>query len=152
MPMSELLQFEIEKCQGLRRFPMYFRLKLDISGIKLSKRDWNNFPLSEKQQFCKKLKTMIQACNGELIELSPERGSGEHNYPWTNRTHIPASVEQHLNVLSKDSTHLHAWAALSDLQRFALIKLTQPGHEKEELRIVLEEFSMLPAAATSPRL
>jgi hypothetical protein len=37
-----------------------------------------------------------------------------------------------------------AWAALSPLQRFALTKLSRPGHENRNFRPALKEFGLLP--------
>ena len=82
--MNEMLQFEKEKCRDLRRFPMYFRLKLDLCGIKLSKRDWNRFPFPEKEKllampcethaqiaaFRERLKAMIRDSDGDSVEFS----------------------------------------------------------------------------------
>lgn len=156
--MNELLQFEKEKCRDLRRFPMYFRLKLDVSGIKLSKRDWNRFALPEKMQllampcttpqeiaaFRKKLLAMIGACGGDFIEIPSGPITGSTSYPWTDRKTIPPMVRQQIHALGDDAANPEKWAMLTDLQRFALIKLTQPGHVKEELRLALQEFALLP--------
>lgn len=160
--MNELLQFEKEKCQDPRRFPMYFRLKLDLCGIKLSKRDWISFDPAEKERllampcdtplqiarFRDKLAAMIHTLDREIVPLPDELPpTGQMLSPyrsWTDRTRIPAAVSQHIEALGKPIFSLREWAALSDLQRFALIKLTQPGHLKEELRLALEEFALLP--------
>jgi hypothetical protein len=156
--MNELLQFEKEKCRDLRRFPMYFRMKLDVCGIKLSKQDWNSFALPEKMQllampcttpqqvaaFRKKLIAMIGACDGDFIEVSPGSIMGSNSYPWTDKKNIPPVVRQQIHALGDDAANPEKWAMLSDLQRFALIKLTQPGHLKQELRLALQEFALLP--------
>ncbi|MDQ9169136.1 nitrate reductase associated protein [Oxalobacteraceae bacterium R-40] len=155
--MNEMLQFEIEKCRGLRRFPMYFRLKLDVCGIKLSKRDWISFDLAEKERlismpcetpeqimaFREKLKSMIRACGGNSFEF-PAIGVLHHGQgPWADKAKVPDTVRQQVNALLNGALNLDRWANLSDLQRFALIKLTTPGKIKPDLRIVLEEFSLL---------
>lgn len=156
--MNELLQFEKEKCRDLRRFPMYFRLKLDVCGIKLSKRDWSRFALPEKMQllampctnpqeigaFRKKLIAMIQACGGDSREIPSLPITGNTSYPWTDKETIPPMVWQHIHALGDDAANPEKWAKLSDLQRFALIKLTQPGHVKQELLLALQEFALLP--------
>jgi hypothetical protein len=156
--MIELLQFEREKCRDLRRFPMYFRLMLDVCGIKLSKRDWNSFALSEKEHllampcttpqqiavFREKLKAMIEACDGDSIEIPSDFITGNTPYPWADKKNIPPTVRQQLHALAVDTTNAENWESLSDLQRFALIKLTQPGHVKQELRLALQEFALLP--------
>jgi hypothetical protein len=163
--MNELLQFEKEKCRDLRRFPMYFRLKLDVCGIKLSKRDWNSFALPEKMQllampcttpqeiaaFRKKLIAMIQACTGDSRDIPSLPITGNTSYPWTDKNNIPAMVRQQIHTLADDAVNPEKWAMLSDLQRFALIKLTQPGHLKQELRLALQEFALLPPESADTR-
>ena len=36
------------------------------------------------------------------------------------------------------------WAALAPLQRFALYKLTRPGHKNENFLPAMREFTLLP--------
>jgi hypothetical protein len=46
------------------------------------------------------------------------------------------------------------WAELSELQRFALVKLSHPGHEHRNLPRALAEFGLLapePAPEPSPQ-
>jgi hypothetical protein len=155
--MNELLSFEKEKCRDPRRFPMYFRLKLDICGIKLCKRDWVRFDFAEKEQllampcetpvqiaaFRKKLLGLVQACGGHALEIEPALASDVARSPWTDKTAIPEAVRQQINFLAQGAVNFTRWAALSDLQRFALIKLTEPGKTRPELRQVLNDFRML---------
>ena len=37
----------------------------------------------------------------------------------------------------------NAWNDLTALQRFALIKLSRPGHEGKNFRLALEEFGLI---------
>jgi hypothetical protein len=154
--MNEMLQFEKEKCRDLRRFPMYFRLKLDLCGIKLSKRDWNSFPLAEKEKllampcetraqiaaFREGLKTLIRESNGDSVEFSDS--AADMQYPWRIKTAVPDRVREQILHIVKEEANLDRWADLSDLQRFALIKLTEPGKTKPALLQVLQEFCLLP--------
>jgi len=39
------------------------------------------------------------------------------------------------------------WRQLSELQRFALVKLSHPGHEHRNLPLALAEFGLLPGEA-----
>lgn len=156
--MNELLNFEKEKCRDPRCFPMYFRLKLDVCGIKLSKRDWSSFAPAERERllampcetteqlaaFRNTLKTIIQSCNGGSTEIIPAGEAAASLCPWTNKAVMPEAVRQQVDVLTNGKANLSMWALLSDLQRFTLIKLTEPGKVKKELRMVLEEFAVLP--------
>ncbi|MGV3742945.1 MAG: nitrate reductase associated protein [Burkholderiaceae bacterium] len=155
--MNELLQFEQEKCRDPRRFPMHFRLKLDVCGIKLAKRDWARFDSTTRKAllavpcetpaqiaaFRTLLLNAIHACGGEVVEIEARMPAGTH-FPWMNRTTVPDSVRLQVTSLVKEAVDFARWAELSDLQRFALIKLTEPGKSKPALRGVLEEFSLLP--------
>ncbi len=155
--MNEMLQFEKEKCRDLRRFPMYFRLKLDLCGIKLSKRDWNSFPFSEKEKllampcetqaqiaaFRARLKAMIRDCDGDSFEFPDSAANLQH--PWRITTSVPDAVREQIRNVIEESVNLERWPHLSDVQRFALIKLTEPGKTKPALREVLQEFCLLPA-------
>lgn len=149
---DSLFQFEKEKCASLRRFPMHFRLKLDLCGIKLSKRDWITFPIFDKQQllampcetkeeihaFRSKLKSMISACSGDSIEVAPV---GELA-PWKNTSTVPASIQKQISGLNMTPPSLDQWMRLNELQRFALLKLTREGHLKKEISRVLDEFDL----------
>lgn len=156
--MNELLQFEKEKCQDLRRFPMHFRLKLDVCGIKLSKRDWHSFDPAEKTRllvmpcdtpeqiavFRERLLAMIGACGGDSIEIQPISPLNAAQSPWRDKAVVPDAVRLHVKALVNDAVNFSRWPELTDLQRFTLIKLTEPGKLKPELRQVLKEFALLP--------
>jgi hypothetical protein len=43
-----------------------------------------------------------------------------------------------------------AWGALDELQRFALVKLSHPGHEHRNLPRALAEFGLASAAGSGP--
>lgn len=157
-PMNELLQFEQDKCRDPRRFPMHFRLKLDLCGIKLSKRDWHRFDPADKVKllgmpcetaaqiasFREKLLAMIGACEGDSLQIAPQSASHAGQLPWTDTKRIPEAVRRQVQSLAHEAVDLARWPQLSDLQRFALIKLTAPGQVKPELRQVLKEFSLMP--------
>jgi hypothetical protein len=152
--MHDLFQFEKDKCATLQRFPMHFRLRLDLCGIKLSKRDWNVFGLSDKQEllsmpcetqeeiqaFRRKLKAMIAGCNGDSIEVEPV---GELA-PWKNTAAVPTSIQKQISGLDMTPPSLSQWVRLNELQRFALLKLTREGHVKKEIGQVLDEFDLNP--------
>ena len=156
--MNELLQFEQEKCRDPRRFPMHFRLKLDVCGIKLAKRDWARFDQSAREAllamscetpeqmaaFREALLKAVHACGGEVLEIEARTLADTARFPWMNKTTVPENVRKQVTSFLNEAVDFARWAELSDLQRFALIKLTEPGKLKPALRDVLEEFSLLP--------
>jgi hypothetical protein len=43
-----------------------------------------------------------------------------------------------------------AWSGLDELQRFALVKLSHPGHEHRNLPMALEEFAQIAPSLGQP--
>ena len=52
--------------------------------------------------------------------------------PWADATQIPSDVQTKLQEVGA-TLSLEQWQQLSSLQRFALIKLSRPSHEKPQL-------------------
>lgn len=156
--MNELLPFEKEKCRDPRRFPMQLRMKLDLCGIKLGKRDWSSFNPAEKKRllampcdtpdhvetFRKTLHDFIQASGGEWLEIDAKFAIPRERLPWSATAPIPESLRRQIRALLNADPDQACWSALSDLQRFALIKLTEPGKVKPELIQALNEFPLWP--------
>jgi hypothetical protein len=65
--------------------------------------------------------------------------------PWSNTSLVPVTVGKQLQALGLPALAQEKWAALTDLQRFALLKLTREGHENKKLPLALKEFGLLPA-------
>ena len=63
------------------------------------------------------------------------------NPPWEDRTTIPARLQA--KALESDCLlNPEQWAALTSLQRFALLKLVRPGHENHNFLPALREFGL----------
>ncbi|MGF1513890.1 MAG: nitrate reductase associated protein [Elainellaceae cyanobacterium] len=142
-------QFEADFTQSLRCIPMQVRYNLDTCGVKLKLVHWNSFTAQERQQ---------------LVDLpcdSPQAAAAYRDYvqgrvvahtgsaagtlpidptpPWRSEGEIPASVAQKLEETQQQLSLAH-WAALSPLQRFALIKLSRPSHENRNFEPAVKEF------------
>jgi hypothetical protein len=149
-----LFQFEQDKYYPLRRIPMVIRMKLDISGIKLTIGDWSKFSREDRERlvvmpcalpdeitaFRERLLELIEACNGESVQIAPLNGKAA----WMDISTVPDSVSRQIQALSQSAPTVAQWAALSDLQRFALSKLTREGHENKKLPLALKEFGLVP--------
>lgn len=157
---DHLFQFEQDKYYPLRRIPLAIRVKLDRCGIKLILRDWVKFSRPEREEllglpckrpeevaaFAARLKELIAAAGGDpglsvTIAAHP---------PWEDTTALPISVSDYLAKAALPLLTLAQWAALSDVQRFALCKLTRAGHDNNNLLPALREFDLLSADAALP--
>lgn len=150
--MGNLFQFEQDKYYPLRRVPMAIRFKLDLCGIKLTIRDWSQFSREDREKILDmacdtpgqiaevrdRLKGLIVSCKGDSTETAPVDGQPA----WTIVNAIPDAVCKQIEALQIPAPTLAQWAALSDLQRFALIKLTREGHENKKLPLALKEFGL----------
>lgn len=62
---------------------------------------------------------------------------------WQQVDEVPAQVRDTLHALRLPSIQVSEWTQLSELQRFALIKLTRTDHTRN-LEPALREFGLLP--------
>jgi hypothetical protein len=150
--MAEFFQFEADFVDSLRCIPMQVRFKLDTCGIKLKLSDWNHFSAPERQALTEQPCTTdieIQAYR-DLLQQLVQKHSGitaadlpvEANPAWMNTTIIPPNLQQKVQEVGVTLTPLQ-WAALTPLQRFALIKLSRPSHENKNFLPALQEFHLL---------
>ncbi|NJL49089.1 MAG: nitrate reductase maturation protein NarM [Leptolyngbyaceae cyanobacterium SM2_5_2] len=144
-------QFEADFVDSLRCIPMQVRLKLDTCGVKLNLAQWHQFTATERQQLvelpCHEAATLA-AYRDYLQHLvchyqgSPAKTlSIDTNPSWLNAQAMPAEVKAQAESLGYSLT-LTQWQALSPLQRFALIKLSRPGHENRNFQAALAEFGL----------
>lgn len=144
--------FEQDFVTALRCIPMIVRFKLDTCGVKLKLEHWHQFSLAERETWVERpcataaeivaygeaLQTLVMGYNGQpakMLEIDPHP-------PWLNGDQIPDTVES--QALQFDVTlSLAQWQSLTPLQRFALLKLSRPGHENRNFRPALTEFGLL---------
>ena len=132
---------------------MSVRLKLDQTGVKLSLKQWNKLPEEERRQLVERpceatlqiesykryLISIIQQFTTTPIELMPLDDSP----PWADRSVVPLRICDWAGTLGVASPSREQWAALTPLQRFALFKLTRPGHSNENFIPAMREFLIL---------
>ncbi len=58
---------------------------------------------------------------------------------WLDSSTVPPSLQEKAQEIGVTLTPQH-WAALTPLQRFALIKLSRPGHESKNFPIAIENL------------
>ncbi len=143
--------FEADFVADLRCLPMAVRRKLDLAGVKLRLQQWNALAPQERSRLLawSDDPTAIEAMRGWLLARSAELPGGPA------RT-MPAAVDTAWqrgdtppDELIRSCTELglawrpEQWPALAELQRFALVKLSHPGHEHRNLPRALAEFGLL---------
>lgn len=149
--MNNFFQFEADFVDSLRCIPMQVRYKLDTCGIKLKLSHWIQFSATERQALVEK------PCNGEqvtvyrdFIEQLVQQHTGvaatelpiEPHPAWLNSTEVPQDLVAKAEEVGTTIT-LQQWQLLTPLQRFALIKLSRPGHENKNFVPALQEFCLL---------
>ena len=150
--MTDFFQFEADFVDSLRCIPMQVRCKLDICGIKLKLSDWNQMTTDERQALVElpcTTKTEIQSYREYIEQLIIQRtGIPTTKLPiephpaWLDSATVPASLQEKAQEIGVTLTQQN-WAALAPLQRFALIKLSQPGHENKNFPRAMAEFHLL---------
>lgn len=152
LPDSTYFQFEADFVESLRCIPMAVRCKLDTCGIKLKLNQWNEFTLGDRQGLVERAcesPSDVQAYRAFLSDLIENRAQSEvktlaidPNPAWLNDANIPDSLLEKTQA-AKVTLTLDQWRSLSPLQRFALIKLSRPGHESHNLIPALHEFGLM---------
>ncbi len=150
---SPYFEFEQDFVGSLRCIPMVVRHHLDTCGVKLQLDHWNHFSqvqrqklvdwpcdtLADTQAYKEQLQAMITAQTGspaKTLEISAEP-------PWQQLDAVPEIVA---NKFAAEQVPLETeqWASLSELQRFALIKLSRSSHENRNFMPAVKEFGLAP--------
>jgi len=143
--------FEADFSRDLRCIPMAVRRKLDLAGVKLKLVHWHGLSAAEREQLLAwadnpgaiaELRTWLLARSQQLPDgpakpLEPVQAS-----PWQQGEQVPEVLQQACRQLGLELRQ-NAWAELEELQRFALVKLSHPGHEHRNLPRALAEFGAL---------
>lgn len=145
-------QFEADFVESLRCIPMQVRFKLDTCGVKLKLAQWHQFSPADCQTLIDHPCTTapeIAAYRTALQQLIQARTQVvatdlpiDPHPPWADSAQIPDSVVEKARSLNQPLT-LDQWAALTPLQRFALIKLSRSNHENHNFLPALQEFGLI---------
>jgi hypothetical protein len=143
--------FEADFVNDLRCLPMAVRRKLDLAGVKLKLDQWHGLEPAEREELLGWPDDGVAIA--ELRRWLVERSAALPGGP--ARTMEPATAaawqqaDQPPTELLASCTQLgltlppQGWAELEELQRFALVKLSHPGHEHRNLPRALQEFGLL---------
>jgi len=151
---NKILYFRFEEDfieDNLRCIPMIVRMKLDLIGIKLSLKLWSRLNVEERSLLAVTpcaTKTEIEEYRNSVIGIirkDPEEPistlNTADNANWQQSINIPVDVKTKCDQFNSDIA-LYQWQALTTLQRFALIKLSRPGHESKNFEKALIEFGL----------
>ena len=152
---AALFQFEQDGRYALRRIPMIVRFNLDNIGIRFDFPGWAALSKDERQElvdmpcvsdlekalYRQRLMQML-APHLDRPDLDLQSIAVDTNPLWAHET-VPSIVVDTLAELDLPIPTEHQWQDLSTLQRFALIKLTRPGHKNANLKPAMEEFGLM---------
>jgi hypothetical protein len=148
---NRVFDFETDFSGDLRCLPMAVRRKLDLAGVKLKLVQWHGLSSAERRTLLQwqddtpslmELRGWLLMRSNNLPEGPAKPLEPARSCAWQEAGTLPAEV-----ALSCDQLGLkietRRWANLDELQRFALIKLSHPGHEHRNLPTALLEFGLL---------
>ena len=154
--MQGLFEFEQDGRYPLRRIPMIMRFNLDACGIRISLTAWITLSREEREELValpcateeerqayRARLTALLAPHADNPDAVMEMVAIDPSPAWQGRHAVPDAVAQGLNELLLPIPTPEQWAGLSDLQRFALTKLTRSGHKNANLLPALKEFGLV---------
>jgi hypothetical protein len=142
--------FEADFVGDLRCIPMAVRRKLDLVGVKLKLSHWGQFSEPERQRLLawpdddgalSELESWLLHRCAELAAGSAGRLEPSRDAPWQQVGGAPEVLLDSCRQLGL-TLPPDAWSRLDELQRFALVKLSHPGHEHRNLPRALAEFGL----------
>jgi hypothetical protein len=152
MTNNQFFQFEQDFVDSLRCIPMGVRMKLDTCGVKLKLSHWNQLSQQERQTLVdmpcttqperEAYRQFLQNLVKEKTGSPAGELSVEPHPPWLETSSLPVNLQEKATEFGVTLT-LEKWASLTPLQRFALIKLSRPGHENKNFLPALTEFNLI---------
>lgn len=142
-------RFESEIYPTLSRVPLHVRMKLDLTGVKISLKSWLGFSMEERTVLCH-----LPAQTDEerkvfssYLDFLSRRHFGEEvalvvpaaDPPWEERGRIPEPVQAKGREAGRPVT-LEEWSQWHPCQRYALLKLSASKNEPEQFFAALREF------------
>lgn len=140
----------IEK--NIKCIPMIVRFKLDACGIKLKLSEWTRMTNVERDLLIDTscvTKLEIKKYHSLVREIVLKNTGHEakllliDNKPeWANIKKVSEEVNEKAKEFGWQIS-VKEWMRLSSLQRFALLKLSRPGHENKNFPIAMKEFKLV---------
>lgn len=150
--MIEFFEFEADFMDSWRCIPMQVRYKLDTCGIKLKLAEWNQMNQESRQNLMTLpcnihseidgYRNYIQDLVWQLTGKSVVELPIDPHPAWEDINIIPDSVQKKAEEIGVIIT-VESWGSLTNLQRFALIKLSRSSHENKNFLPALKEFKII---------
>lgn len=144
--MSEFLSFESAEERALALLPLAVRMSLDAAGVKLSLAQWQALPLVVRDTLFRNGGSTADEYRSVILRAVAEHGgtpvalfTPPNHLEWEDLANVPASVLDGARQVNVAPPSLADWAALSSLRRFALVKLSRPGHVSSRLPFALAD-------------
>jgi hypothetical protein len=157
-----LFGFESDFVTTLRCIPMAVRFKLDRVGVKLSLRQWSRMNSDDRQALllgpCQS-STELGEYRAHLVRLLNAQGQQDAaplpsggTVDWGERDRTPDQVRRFALDAGVQAPSDAAWGRLTDLQRFALLKLSRDNHDNVNFIPALREFGLFQPLLAQPRV
>jgi len=138
--------------RNIRCIPMIVRFKMDKAGIKLKLSEWNRFDTKERVElalmpcFYDEEISQYRCFLAGLVRKHTGKEATtivtDQNPLWSDLNSIPQMLIEKINEF-RWNLSLAKWGQLTDLQRFALLKLCRPKHENRNFPKAMEEFGLI---------
>ncbi len=151
---TEVVFFDFEEDfveDNIRCIPMIVRFKLDACGIKLKLFEWSKLKIDERNALAEmpcsakrditQYRIYLQQLIIKRTGNAPTDLAAETNPAWANVDGLSTMLTEKLQEFNWYIS-LVQWRALSNLQRFVLVKLCRPGHENENFPRAFKEFGL----------
>lgn len=142
-------RFEAQFYPGLTRIPLHVRMKLDLTGVRISLKDWLAFSLEERQVLChlpvdseEEKKTFLNYTDFLSRRYLGERAplvSPITDPPWESLDEVPEPVRAKSEGRGQPVA-VEEWRRWDLGQRYALFKLSISKNEPEQFYRALQEF------------
>jgi len=151
----EFIYFKFEEDfvdENVRCIPMLVRFKMDAAGIKLHLKEWSKLPVGVRMELAtKKAQTKQEIADyHNFLARSIKTYSGNEPTPlsielapaWLVLDEVPWIVQSEASKYDFSIT-INQWKNLSVIQRYALSKLSRPGHENRNFPAAIKEFNLI---------
>lgn len=147
-----LFEFESDYAKSLCCMPIIVRYKLDACRIKLSLQGWQCLDRATRTLLIiedvdgtgaqRRYRHLLVHAIVHQAKIQPVRMPARHLESGWDCVVLPDRVRQSALDKSLPLNGRRSWADLNALQRFALFKLTRPGHENCNFSRALREFGL----------
>lgn len=151
-PAQHCFGFESDFIGNWRCIPLCVRRKLDLIGLKLKLSHWLALSQQQRQELVEwaddpaalaELRQQLLISTATMADGQAKPLPAAQAEPWQNTDCVPEAVARAAEE-RQIALPAERWAALGELERFALCKLARPGHDHHNLGPALSELLRSP--------